>query len=117
MEAYANEYKDWDGAVLPCRLVSVEMDGNGNIVIHDGIDAKTPCTSFNKAYCSANGAYICLDPMDRRPAKSFWPALKKAMAEDIRSDIDIVDGKIKELRLEKAKLKQTLARTRKLKLQ
>ena len=123
MEAYADEYKDWQAAVMSCRLVSVEIDGNGNVVMHERIDTKPPCTPFDKAYGSANGAYICLKPGDTRSARSFWPRLKKAMKDDIRKERELVAGKIerlleevRELRAEKDELKKTLARTGKLKL-
>lgn len=123
MEAYADEYDDWNEAEVPCRLITVEVDEKGKVTLEDGTDSKAPCSDFNEAYGDANGASICLDPKDKRPAKYFWPALKKAMAEDIRQDIDIVDSQIldlmrqvNELRLEKAELKKTLARTGKLKL-
>ena len=122
MEEYA-DYQDWQAAVMSCRMVSVEVDGNGNAVMHDGIDTKSPCTSFDKAYGSANGAYICLLPEDRRPARSFWPCLKKAMKDDVRLESELIDKKIerlleevKELRAEKAGLKRELSRIAGLKL-
>lgn len=115
--------EEWKKAFIPCRMVSVEVERDHEIVLRDQVGNKPPCSNFNQAVGDAYGAMIYLDQKDGKKASSYWSVLKKAMIESVAQDVEIVNEKISELmkeldelKDERAKLKTTLADVRKLKI-